>query len=105
MMLDARESGFDVALIYVGTSDPAINVGRVANRVALGGHDVPEADIRRRYQRGLLNLPLAVARADISIIFDNSSDDGYQLLAVIDHGNAQWFQKAPSWASALTTKP
>lgn len=49
MMLDARERGFDVALIYVGTSDPSINVARVANRVSLGGHDVPEVDIRRRY--------------------------------------------------------
>jgi predicted ABC-type ATPase len=42
MMVQARERGFDVALIYVGTIDPSINVVRVANRVALGGHDVPE---------------------------------------------------------------
>ena len=101
MMLDARERGFDVALIYVGTSDPSINVARVANRVSLGGHDVPEVDIRRRYERSLLNLPIAVARADMSIIFDNSSPDGYQLVAVFEHGTAQWFQEAPSWAAAL----
>jgi predicted ABC-type ATPase len=103
MMLDAREQGFDVALIYVGTSDPEINVARVANRVALGGHDVPEVDLRRRYARSLLNLPIAVARADVSIIFDNSTDDGYQLVAVFDHGTVQWFHEAPSWATALVT--
>jgi predicted ABC-type ATPase len=101
MMLDARERGFDVALIYVGTSDPSINVARVANRVALGGHDVPEVDIRRRYIRSLLNLPIAAARADVSVIFDNSNDDGFQLLAVFDNRTATWFQEAPSWAAAL----
>ena len=100
-MIEARERGFDVALIYLGTSDPTINVARVSNRVALGGHDVPEIDIRRRYERSLLNLPIAVARADISIIFDNSTDDGYQVVAVFDQGKAQWFQETPSWATAL----
>jgi predicted ABC-type ATPase len=104
MMVAARERGFDVALIYVGTSSPEINVARVANRVALGGHDVPEVDIRRRYARSLLNLPIAVAQADVSIIFDNSTDNGYQLVAVFDHGTAQWFREAPSWLAALTTK-
>jgi predicted ABC-type ATPase len=104
MMVEARERGFDVALIYVGTSDPKINVARVANRVALGGHDVPKVDIRRRYARSLINLPIAVARADVSIIFDNSTDDGYQLVAVFDHGTAQWLREAPSWLATLTTK-
>ncbi len=100
-MIEARERGFDVALIYVGTSDPSINVARVANRVALGGHDVPEIDIRRRYERSLLNLPIAVSRADISIIFDNSTEDGYQVIAVFNHGKTQWFHEAPSWAASL----
>jgi hypothetical protein len=67
-------------------------------------HDVAEIDIRRRYDRSLLILPVAVARADHSILFDNSTDEGYQLVAVFDHGNAQWLQRAPSWAAALVTK-
>lgn len=31
-------------------------VQRVAERVIQGGHDIPELDIRRRYDRGLKNL-------------------------------------------------
>jgi predicted ABC-type ATPase len=31
-------------------------VARVADRVRLGGHDVPEATIRRRHVAGLANL-------------------------------------------------
>jgi predicted ABC-type ATPase len=104
MMVDARERGFDVILVYVGTTDPAINVARVARRVALGGHAVPETDIRRRYERSLKNLPLAVSRADTSILFDNSTGRGYELVAIFEAGKTQWFQSAPEWAAALTAQ-
>jgi predicted ABC-type ATPase len=103
MMTDAQHLGFDVILIYVGTTNSDINVARVNNRVMLGGHDVPEEDIRRRYERSLANLPLAVPRADYSLVFDNSTRNGFQLIAHFDHGTAQWFQEAPSWAAALLT--
>ncbi len=101
-MLDARQLGFDVVLIYVGTTGAEINVARVHNRVLLGGHDVPEEDIRRRYERSLSNLPIAVSRADYSLIFDNSTNNGFQLVVHFDHGKAQWLQEAPSWVAALT---
>jgi predicted ABC-type ATPase len=46
-----REAGFDTVLYFVGTGDPALNVARVAQRVALGGHDVPRDRIASRYER------------------------------------------------------
>jgi predicted ABC-type ATPase len=101
MMTEARERGFEVLLIYVGTNNSDINVARVANRVTLGGHDVPEVDIRRRYQRSLQNLPLGIARADHAILLDNSTESGYELVAHFNHGTAQWFEEAPLWAAAL----
>jgi hypothetical protein len=47
---------------------------RVKSRVARGGHDISEADIRRRYERSRLNLIdlLPVLRA--LRIFDNSAE-------------------------------
>lgn len=104
-MLDARRLGFDVILIYVATNNSDINIARVNNRVLLGGHDVPEEDIRRRYERSLANLPLAVSRSDYALIFDNSTRNGFQLVAHFDHGRAQWLQAAPSWAATLVAKP
>jgi predicted ABC-type ATPase len=101
MMLDARQLGFDVVLVYVGTTSSDINVLRVNNRVLLGGHDVPEEDIRRRYERSLANLPIAVARADYALLFDNSTKNSFQLVAQFNHAKAQWFQEIPSWATAL----
>jgi predicted ABC-type ATPase len=101
MMLDARQLGFDVILIYVATNDSDINVARVNNRVLLGGHDVPEEDIRRRYERSLANLPIAISRADYALLFDNSTRNGFQLLALFDHGSARWLEEPPGWAAFL----
>lgn len=68
----ARAIGFEVTLIYIGTEDVDINLSRIRQRVLVGGHDVPEIDVRRRYKRSFENLLLAVQRADYSLLFDNS---------------------------------
>jgi len=68
----ARAAGFRVALYFVATESPSLNVARVAQRVALGGHDVPEDRIRERYVRTLGLLPQALAAADMAVLFDNT---------------------------------
>jgi len=83
MMVDARIRGFEVVLVYIGTENVEINVARIRNRVLAGGHDVPESDVRRRYQRSFENLPIAMQRADHTILFDNSTEEGYRLVAVL----------------------
>ena len=51
MIREAKAQGYRFLLHYIliGSADQAI--GRVALRVKLGGHDVPEDDIRRRFER------------------------------------------------------
>jgi predicted ABC-type ATPase len=107
-MLDARGRGYKVSLIYVGTADVEINLQRVADRVALGGHGVPETDIRRRYNRSLNNLLVAVTRTDLTVLFDNSRPiseglrgHSYDLVAVIEDGIAYWIDPTPTWAAPL----
>ena len=72
----AKEQGYHIICFYVLTFDPEINVRRVAERVARGGHDVPEEKIRSRYERSLKNLPLLVALCDELYVFDNSMPRG-----------------------------
>ena len=48
--------GIEVRIWYVGLSSPELHVARVRARVAKGGHDIPEARIRERYDAGRLNL-------------------------------------------------
>jgi predicted ABC-type ATPase len=50
-----------------------VNVARVADRVRRGGHNVPTADIERRYWRSLAHLPEMIPKVDRTIIFDASS--------------------------------
>jgi len=48
----------------------------VKQRVALGGHAVPEDRIRKRYKRTLELLPLALELADDVVLFDNTGGSG-----------------------------
>lgn len=101
MMIDARAPGFEVVLVYIGTENLEINLSRIRDRVLAGGHDVPEEDVRRRYTRSFKNLPTAIQRADHTILFDNSTDEGYRLVAVLGPSGNQWFQPIPEWAAAI----
>lgn len=59
-MREAHTNGLVVHLVYICLDDPERRVQRVRERVAQGGHDVPDGDIRRRYWRSLANLPAAL---------------------------------------------
>ena len=100
MMVDARIRGFEVVLVYIGTENVEINLARIRNRVLAGGHDVPESDVRRRYRRSFENLPTAMERADHTILFDNSTEEGYRLIGVLGASGRQWFEPVPAWARA-----
>lgn len=100
MMLDARASGFEIVLIYIGTERVEINLARIRDRVLGGGHDVPQEDVRRRYNRSFKNLLIAIGRADHTILFDNSTEEGYRLVAVLGPSGSQWFEPVPDWAKA-----
>jgi len=66
----ARAKGFGVRLIFAIVPDIALCLRRIADRVAAGGHSVPEADARRRFARGIANFPHDAARADRWQILD-----------------------------------
>jgi predicted ABC-type ATPase len=100
MMVDAQIRGFEIVLVYIGTENVEIKLARIRNRVLAGGHDVPESDVRRRYKRSFENLPTALARADHTILFDNSTEEGYRLIAVLGPSESQWFEPIPGWAKA-----
>lgn len=73
LMVEARQRGYQVELVYIRLSSPALALQRVAARAARGGHDVPVQDVLRRYDRSLANLPRAIQLADKVTILDNSS--------------------------------
>ena len=68
----AKSSGMAVKLLYFFVSSPEECLRRVARRVAEGGHDVPEADLRRRYDRSLGNFATYAARCDFWRVHDTN---------------------------------
>jgi predicted ABC-type ATPase len=89
LMREAREAGYEVGLVFVALNSADLNVERVAERVARGGHDIPEIVIRRRYVASLRRLPEAIGIAAGTMLFDNSHSTGPQLLVQIQAGSIE----------------
>ena len=80
-ILDCREfvnadeiaRGYTVRLLFFWLNSPELALQRIAERVAKGGHDIPEPIARRRYVAGINNLfRLFMGEVDYWAIFDNS---------------------------------
>ena len=74
LLRKAANAGIDLYVWYVGLESPELHIARVKARVARGGHDISEADIRRRYQHSRLNLIELLPFLRALRIFDNSAD-------------------------------
>ncbi|MFB4321601.1 zeta toxin family protein [Priestia sp. BR_2] len=97
----AKQAGFKINLYYVGLDNVNLHIERVAQRVAKGGHHIPEEDIRRRYVTSLENLPKAMRLADHSYLFDNSKV--YQIQAEVYRGLTKYQAPAnemTAWAKS-----
>ena len=52
----ARDTGYSISIAFLFVDSADVCVARVAERVRGGGHDVPDADIRRRFTRSIHNF-------------------------------------------------
>lgn len=85
ILSQARLRGYRVSLIFVALQDSELHVQRVKDRVMKGGHSIPEAIIRRRYDLSFLNLAKAIPLCHSATIFDNSDYAGPRLaLQIMD---------------------
>jgi predicted ABC-type ATPase len=67
------EAGYGFHLVFLWLPTAELALARVEERVRAGGHDVPEATVRRRYRRGLLNFfALYQPMATTWRLYDNS---------------------------------
>lgn len=74
LLEQAPAQGLEVRIWYVGLSNPELHLARVRARVARGGHDIPEADVRRRYDAGRRHLIRLLPRLTELRVYDNSAD-------------------------------
>ena len=74
VLSEAAAQGIEIHLWYAGLSSPELHIARVRSRVHKGGHDIPDVDIRRRYERSRLNLIHLLPQLTELRMFDNSVD-------------------------------
>jgi predicted ABC-type ATPase len=69
----ALDEGMDVSILFVGLATVDLHLARVRERVAKGGHPIPEDAVRRRFESSRLNLIRLLARLTELKVFDNSA--------------------------------
>ncbi|MGH8046340.1 MAG: zeta toxin family protein [Chthoniobacterales bacterium] len=74
LLREAADKGCSVRILYVGLASVDLHLARVKARVAKGGHDIPETDIRRRWEASMLNLIALMPKLTALRVFDNSAD-------------------------------
>jgi predicted ABC-type ATPase len=74
LLADAIGAGIDVHIWYVALDSPELHLARVRRRVARGGHDIPERDVRRRYDASRQNLIELLPGLASLRVYDNSVD-------------------------------
>ncbi len=95
-----HESGYKFRLVYLCLPNVELNLERVHSRVDLGGHDVPEETIRRRFYRSVRNLfELYLPLADEWEVFDNTERDQLKLIAFGKNENEPEIVEADLWTN------
>jgi predicted ABC-type ATPase len=91
-----KTQGYQVAIYYFSLISASLAVRRVKLRVAMGGHDVPEDTVRRRFSRSLHNFhSLYMPLADSWAMFDNSAVGKAMLMATQEGDNLQIKEPKP----------
>lgn len=99
----AKALGYEIVLVFIHLDNTALNNARVSQRVAEGGHNVPEDKVSERIPRTLKNIGQVLPLCDCVYLLDNSrSDNPFKQIAVLGGGvvTAKDFP-LPQWAKSL----
>ena len=70
---DLKKKGYLIHLFFLWIPNVRLSLARVASRVKMGGHDIPEEVVRRRFHKGIENfLKHYRSVVDSWMLFDNS---------------------------------
>lgn len=75
LLRSCRVAGYRVTFTFLWLPSPQAAIRRVAQRVARGGHHIPDDVVIRRYAAGIHNMRHAfLPLADVALIYDNSGE-------------------------------
>ena len=96
----AKERGYIIRLYYIGLDTMEESLGRIRNRVAKGGHDIPKEDVERRFQSRFADVLRVLPYCDEARFFDN--DNGF--VEVAEYRNGELIPRVsnpPRWLREL----
>lgn len=69
-----KKKGYRLHLFFLWISSSQLAIARIKDRVAEGGHHVPAVDVKRRFERSIVNFfNLYMPLLDSWMLFNNSS--------------------------------
>lgn len=78
-ILAARKKGYSIVLHYIAVSSAEESLSRIKNRVRKGGHDIPETDVQRRFDKRFDDLLRVLPYCDEALLWDN--ENGFKPVA------------------------
>ena len=96
-LLDAAHTAGYTVILHAVLIPEQLAVLRVQRRAQAGGHDVPVAKIRERYQRLWNLVATAAGRADEAMFYDNSGIRGPRTVAQFTGGYVVGSPTWPAW--------
>ena len=102
-LASAKSAGYEIILVYIHLQNDQLNLARVAQRVAEGGHSVPSEKVISRIPRTLQHVSDALALVDIAQFYDNSSHETpFAPVASVNRGGLKIEkQPLPDWAKKI----
>lgn len=96
----AIEKGYYIRLYYVGLNTVDESLVRIENRVRKGGHNIPDYDVKRRFQKRFEDLIAVLQYCNEATFYDN--ENGF--VAVAEYKNGEILQIGslkPQWLEEL----
>jgi predicted ABC-type ATPase len=93
-----KAEGYSFHLFYLWLPSPEFAIARVAERVRMGGHNVPDETVRRRYHAGPKNFfQLYRPIADSWRIYDNARPGEPRLISSGENDTIETVADMPLW--------
>jgi len=99
----AKSLGYQIILVFIHLETLSLNMARVAQRVAEGGHNVPDEKVAKRIPRLLGHIKSVLPLCNHVTILDNSrADNPFVPIFSLRGGRLEKFLAGlPDWADAL----
>lgn len=112
LLAAAADKGAEARVWYAGLDTVERHIDRVRARVRKGGHDIPEADIRRRFENSRLNLIHLMPKLAALRVYDNTEEADpakgrapkLKLVLHLEHGRIVGppdLSRTPEWAKPI----